>query len=110
MYRFEAANVMYLHAKGNYTDITTSDRRTVTVCSNLSHIHDLLMACTSGDSDYSFVRVGKSLVVNLAYVSHINIPGQLFVLSDRKSFSTKLTAPKASLRGLKDLLCGEGVN
>lgn len=108
MYRFEAANVMYLHAKGNYTDIMTCDRRTITVCSSLSRIHGLLDECVS-DSEYSFVRVGKSLVVNMAYVSHINIPGQFFVLSDRKSFSTKLTAPKASLRGLKDLICGENV-
>lgn len=108
MYRFDAATVMYLHAKGNYTDITTSDRRMVTVCSSLSHVHGLINECIS-DSVFCFVRVGKSLVVNTAYVSQINIPGQFFILSDRKSFTTKLTAPKTSLRGLKELICGENV-
>lgn len=106
IYRFDAATVMYLRAKGNYTDITTIDRRTITVCSSLSHIHDLLNECVC-NSAYSFVRVGKSLVVNMAYVSHINIPNQFFILSDRHSFMTKLTAPKGSLRQLKGLICGD---
>lgn len=106
MYRFDAASVMYMHAKGNYTDITTVDRRTITVCSSLSHIHSHLNECIS-DSVFCFVRVGKSLVVNMAYVTQINIPNQYFILSDRRTFTTKLTAPKSSLRQLKGLICGE---
>lgn len=106
VYRFDAASVVYLRARGNYTDIMTIDQRTITVCSSLSHVHGILNESIH-DWPFCFARVGKSLVVNMAYVSQINVPGQFMILSDHKSFATKLTATKTSLRELKNRICGE---
>lgn len=50
------------------------------------------------------VRIGRSVIVNLSHIIHINVPKQELVLSDMTSpCILKVEVNKEALRKLKDL-------
>ena len=51
----------------------------------------------------TFVRIGRSLIINLNHVYQINISRQCLVLQDRDSTYT-LSASKEALKALKEFI------
>ena len=51
-----------------------------------------------------FVRLGRSLLVNQTYLTHINVLKQRLTLSDNQEHSYVLDVPKALLKAYKDLI------
>jgi DNA-binding LytR/AlgR family response regulator len=74
-------------------------KRTVTV--QLGVIEDLLNRQLRSKDD-EFMRIGKSLIVNLNFVHYINPAKKQIVLSDSHTFSHSLEASKEALKQLKD--------
>jgi len=99
--RIPAESLVYVASDGNYSDIYTRDgeRRTVTV--QLGGIEALIekQFLTEGNQ---FVRIGKSLIVNLRFLHYINPSKKQIVLSDCHTFKISLEASKEALKLLKD--------
>lgn len=98
--RIPAGSLVYVSSEGNYSDIYTRDgvKRTVTL--QLGIIEELIhkQFHTEGNR---FVRIGKSLIVNMAFVHYIQPAKKQIVLSDSHTFKFSLEASKEALRELK---------
>lgn len=71
---------------------------------NLSHFQKIIETQLKEDAR-TFIRIGKSLIINKEYIYKINMGKQLLVLSDmvlNQAFT--LSASKEALRQLKLLL------
>ena len=63
-----------------------------------------MIASQLGSDGNSFIRIGKSLIINRSYIYYINVPKQKLVLSDVTTFSHTVTASREALKQLKELL------
>ena len=63
-----------------------------------------MIASQLGSEGNSFIRIGKSLIINRSYIYYINVPKQKLVLSDVTTFSHTVTASRDALKQLKELL------
>ena len=101
--RIAAESLVYIASDGNYSDIRTRDSATRTVTVQLGtieeRIHEQLRS-----NEGEFVRIGKSLIVNLRFLTYINPSKKQIVLSDNHTFRFNLEASKEALRQLKDYL------
>ncbi|MGN0037038.1 MAG: LytTR family transcriptional regulator DNA-binding domain-containing protein [Bacteroidaceae bacterium] len=102
MFRVDISRIAYFEADGNYTRFVMCNGLQGVVCMNLAQMKDMLSA-RLGETARTFVRIGKSHIVNLAYVFQIAIARQRLVLSDGLTFSFQLTLSKDALRTLRQL-------
>lgn len=101
--RIPAPAVVYVIADGNYSDIRTVDGSSHLLTMQLGHI-ERRMADLLTLGSCRFVRIGKSLIVNLDFVSFIHVARQKIQLSDCRTFCHELSASKEALRLLKELI------
>ena len=100
MLRVPASRLIYISADGNYSDIVTQDNRKEMVSFQLGQLEDLLEE-QLGSKNYSFVRLGRSLIINTRFVHLIDITKQRVVLSDCCGCYHDLTASREVLIKLK---------
>ena len=99
--RIPADSLVYVSGDGNYSDIYTRDGAKHTVTVQLGGIEALITKqfLTEGNQ---FVRIGKSLIVNLNFVHYINPSKKQIILSDCHTFKISLEASKEALKKLKE--------
>lgn len=61
-------------------------------------------AASKSQSANTFVRLGRSVIINNRYLSQINILKQKLILSDRGKHVYQLTVPKNLLKSYKELI------
>ena len=98
--RIAAESLVYVASDGNYSDIRTRDGEKRTVTIQLGVIEELIHSQFHDEDE--FVRIGKSLIVNLRFVHLINPTKKQIILSDNHTFKFSLEASKEALRQLKD--------
>ena len=103
-YRISIDRIVFIAADKNYTSIQLSNGKTIVFTLSLqkmqSYIVDIL-----GDDARIFVRVGKSYIVNLSYIYHIDHNKRKLVLyADKESAEFTLSMSAESLRLLHDLM------
>lgn len=96
--------VVCLQANGNYTNIVYVDGLKVMLSLGLSKMEDLIKAAIPKDSPSSFVRMGRSYIINQKYLSQINIVKQQIVLSDYGKHNYTLTIPKQLLKAYREII------
>lgn len=102
--RVDLRKVGYFKADRNYTDVYFLNDYSVTLPTSLSEIEQILSDDRMKGRIMPFVRIGRSLIVNLSNIVHINIQKQELVLSDLRMPSVlRVEASKEALRKLKDL-------
>ena len=101
--RFTAESLVYISSDGNYSDIHTRDGGKRTIIVQLGNIEELIHQQFLANGD-NFVRIGKSLIVNLHFVHYIHPMRRQLILSDNHTFKFTLEASKEALRKLKDYL------
>lgn len=101
--RIDIAQIIYFQADGNYTYIVTADGNKASICMNLSGMENAL-AERLKEKARVFARIGKSYIINLNYVYHINVLRKRLVLSDESTFSFPLVVSKEALKKLKDIM------
>ncbi len=99
--RFPIEALVYVKADGNYSVIYLVDGSEFVLTMQLGQIEQW-MSSTVEPSYNSFVRIGKSLIVNLDYVTHINPSRQKLTLSNFQTFRHEVSASREALRSLKD--------
>ena len=99
--RIAAESLVYVASDGNYSDIRTRDGETRTVTVQLGIIEEMIHKQLRS-AENEFVRIGKSLIVNLRFLTYINPSKRQIVLSDNHTFKFNLEASREALRQLKD--------
>lgn len=96
--RIELCHVAYFEANSNYTNVYYTNGSRLSLSRGIS-----IVAATIRSAN--FVRLGRSHIINIAYVQHINVPKRELLLADLTAGHTfKLQLPKTVLRELKDML------
>ena len=101
--RVPSAQLVYISADGNYSNIVTQDNRTRMVSFQLGQLEDLIGE-QLGDSGNNFIRLGRGLIINSDFVHYIDIAKQQLVLSDCLDCYHELSASREVLIKLKAYL------
>lgn len=96
--------IVYISSDGNYSTMVLHDKTEQLFTFNLSHFQKIIEMQLKEDAR-TFIRIGKSLIINKEYIYKINMGRQQLVLSDMAlNESFMLSASKEALRQLKILL------
>ncbi len=96
--RINFADVMYFEADSNYVNVALRNSHTLSLLSSLNNIEAIVATLPS----LPFLRLGRKYIINLDYLTHINIQKAHIILSDSTSSrSATLSVSRDSLRALK---------
>lgn len=98
--RVPSDRLMYVSSDGNYSNVVTLDGEKRLVSLQLGQIEDLI-GDQLGDNGGNFLRLGRSLIINVDYIYLIDIAKQQLILSDCAGSRYELTASREVLIKLK---------
>ncbi len=99
--RVQTDDIVFVQADGNYSDLYLFNGKPHKMTFKLKFFDEAF----SQLSNNTFVRVGKSLIVNKKYIYVINLMTQDLLLSgSRLSVDFKLRASREALKELKTLM------
>lgn len=101
--RIAPDRIVYIASDGNYSTLVQTDNEVRMISYQLGQIEKMISSQLGSDGN-SFIRIGKSLIINRSYIYYINISKQKLILSDVASFNHTVTASKEALKQLKELL------
>ncbi|MCQ2286984.1 MAG: LytTR family transcriptional regulator [Bacteroidales bacterium] len=103
VFRIATEDILYVLASGNYSIIYFTYGDTLIVRLTIAKVGESINnLCPQASKD--FVRVGRSLIINLSYLLNVNVVGQKLVLLDRNKERKEVKATKASLKELVDFI------
>jgi DNA-binding LytR/AlgR family response regulator len=103
LFRVALFRIVYFEADKNYTNLHLTNGQKLVFTFGLGAMKDYLEKNMKEDAQ-SFVRIGKSLIVNLNYVYKIDILKQVLQLYDAKTNKIfELPVSKGALKDLKEL-------
>lgn len=97
-------NLVCISADGNYCTLLQADGTMRTVTIQLGQIESLIFDQQVESDGSKFVRIGKSLIINIRYVYYVNPTRQKLILSDARSFTHDMSASKEALKQLKEYI------
>lgn len=104
--RVDLKKVVYFKADKNYTDVFFLNGSHLTLPANMLAIEQMLDDDRMRGKTIPFVRLGRSLIVNLSMIMHVNVLRQELVLSDMVSPNVfRLPVSREALKKLKELYC-----
>ena len=98
--RVPADRLMYISSDGNYSNVVTLDGQTRFVSLQLGQIEDLI-GNQLVDNGGNFLRLGRSLIINVDYIYLVDVAKQQLILSDCAGSKHDLTASREVLIKLK---------
>lgn len=94
-------DVMYAVSDGNYIMLKFRSNRTLSLLASMQSFSMI----TETVADVRFVRVGRSHVVNMAYVSQVNCLRHAIVLvDDQTKVTMELIVPKDAIHKFRQML------
>jgi DNA-binding LytR/AlgR family response regulator len=100
LYRFPSDSIVYVAAEGNYSRFKMADGDEQVLICQVGQLEEIIRA-QLGDAASRFLRVGRSLIINLDYVYVINPAKGQLILSDCRGVKHTLQASKDALTALK---------
>ena len=101
--RVAARHIVCITSDGNYSTIVQTGNELRVVTTQLGQVEHMI-AEQLLEIGSTFVRIGKSLIININSVHYINIPKQQLILVDALQNRHTLTASKEALKALKELI------
>lgn len=102
--RVDLRRVGYFKADRNYTDVFFLNGYHVTLPTSMAAIEQMLEDVRTRGRIVPFVRIGRSVIVNLSHIIHINVLRQELTISDMHAAGVlKVEVQKDALRKLKEL-------
>ena len=102
--RMRAERIIYVQSDGNYSTFVLHDKTEHVFTMNLARSMQV-MEEQLGKEASSFIRIGKSLIVNRTHIFKVNVNRQQLVMSDMEvNEAFTLHASTEALRQLKTLL------
>lgn len=97
--------VACIEAKGNYSNIMYIDGNKTLVSLGLSQCESIIKdVFLKNNIPNTFVRLGRSVILNNRYLIQINLIKQKITLSDHGTHAYQLTVPKNLLKNYKELV------
>jgi len=105
--RVRPERVVYVKSDGNYSTMVLHDKMELLFTMNLAQCQQL-MEEQLGKEAMTFIRLGKQLIVNRAYIFRINPYKQQLLMSNMQvNNAFELSASKEALKQLKTLMESE---
>ena len=105
--RIKPERIVYVVSDGNYSTMVLHDKTEQVFTMNLAHCQQL-MEEQLGTEAMTFIRLGKQLIVNRAYIFKINPYKQQLLMSNMQvNIAFELSASKEALKQLKALIESE---
>ena len=105
--RVRPERVVYVESDGNYSTMVLHDKTEHVFTMNLTHFQQMIEE-QLGKEAMTFIRIGKQLIVNRAYIFKINPNKQQLIMSDMDvNIAFDLQASKEALKQLKTLMESE---
>ena len=105
--RIKPERVVYVESDGNYSTMVLHDKTEQVFTMNLAHCQQL-MEEQLGKEAMTFIRLGKQLIINRAYIFKINVNKQQLIMSNTEvNNAFTLQASKEALKQLKALIESE---
>lgn len=101
--RIAPERVVYISSDGNYSTLVQADGEMRMLSFQLGQL-ERLIASQLGSEGNTFIRIGKSLIINRSYIYYINVAKQRLVLSDITTVNHSVSASREALKQLKELL------
>lgn len=102
--RVKPERVVYVESDGNYSTMVLHDKTKQVFTMNLAHCQELIEEQLGKEAE-TFIRIGKQLIINRAYIFKINPTKQQLVMSDMAlNHAFELQASKEALKQLKAYL------
>lgn len=99
--RLRAERVVYIKSDGNYSTIVLHDKTEHVFTMNLAHCQELIEEQLGKEAE-TFIRIGKQLIINRAYIFKINPTKQQLIMSNMEvNQAIELQASKEALKQLK---------
>ena len=89
-------------ADGNYSKIVYITKKEITLTHGITKIEEALKTCN--DNHNLFVRLGRSIVINHAFLQKIDIPKGILTLGDGKKNEIRISLPKQVLKTYRDAI------
>ena len=102
--RVQPERVVYVKSDGNYSTMVLHDKTEQVFTMNLAQCQQL-MEEQLGKEAMTFIRLGKQLIINRAYIFKINVNKQQLIMSNTEvNNAFTLQASKEALKQLKTLI------
>ena len=102
--RVRPERVVYVVSDGNYSTMVLHDNTKHVFTMNLAHCQQLIEEQLGKEAE-TFIRIGKQLIVNRAYIFKINPTKQQLIMSNMEvNQAIELQASKEALKQLKAYL------
>lgn len=99
--RVKPERVVYVESDGNYSTMVLHDKTKQVFTMNLAHCQELIEEQLGKEAE-TFIRIGKQLIVNRAYIFKINPTKQQLIMSNMEvNNAIELQASKEALKQLK---------
>ena len=92
--------LVYISSDGNYSNVVTVDNRQRLVTFQLGQLEGMIGE-QLGEKGSHFLRIGRSLIINIDYIYLIDVSKQQLVLSDCAGCYHELSASREVLIKLK---------
>lgn len=100
-YRIDVNRIVFFVSDKNYTVLQLSNGKTLMFTFSLQKMQEYIIEHL-GDAARTFARVGRSHIVNLAFIYHLDFLKQKLVLyADREGVEYTIPVSKEALRGLR---------
>ena len=105
--RVKPERIVYVESDGNYSTLVLHDKTEQVFTMNLAHFQQMIEE-QLGKEAMTFIRIGKQLIINRAYIFKINPNKQQLIMSDMDvNIAFDLQASKEALKQLKVLIESE---
>ena len=102
--RVKPERVVYVVSDGNYSTMVLHDKTEQVFTMNLAHCQQLIEEQLGKEAE-TFIRIGKQLIVNRAYIFKVNPQKQQLIMSNMEvNNAIELQASKEALKQLKAYL------
>lgn len=102
--KVDLRHVAYFHADRNYTEVFLTNGTNLLLTTSMSNIEKILTGLQAKSKVMSFVRIGRSYIINLKHVLQVDVLRQRLVLCDPKHSTVyNLDVSKEALKQLKEL-------
>ena len=103
VFRIDTEDILYVSADGTHSHIYFTYGDAISVLLSISKVGESINnLCPKTSKD--FVRVGRSLIVNLSHLFKVDVVGQKLVLLDRNKEKKEIKASDDSLKELVDFV------
>lgn len=101
--RIDYRHILYIQSDGNYCSLFQVGGVMRLVTCQLGQVEKMIAAQLS-DNAKNFVRIGRSLIVNINYVYYISVAKQQLTLCDNHQATYSLNPSREALVALKTLI------